>query len=196
MKVGGEDAARARSAARERRRMARIMMLRSAIVSALVLGGYFWLPMSGWRDTRLAVQLVGGSVLLVGLLSWQIHEIARSPYPQIRALGAVTTSFTVFLTTFATVYYLMSSASDANWSEPLSRLDAMYFTVTVLATVGFGDITAVDPAARAVVTLQMIGDLVIIGVVVRLIMRAVERGEKRRQHTSESDPRQIDEDRW
>ena len=36
------------------------------------------------------------------------------------------------------------------FTEPLTRTDAQYFTVTIFATVGFGDITAVTQTARVV----------------------------------------------
>ena len=47
-----------------------------------------------------------------------------------------------------------------------------YWPWTVFATVGFGDITAKTEAARLVVTGQMITDLVIIGLGVRVIVGA------------------------
>jgi Ion channel len=56
---------------------------------------------------------------------------------------------------------------------------ALYFTVTVFSTVGFGDITAKTEAARLAVTGQMIADLVIIGLAVRVIVGAVKQGRRR-----------------
>ena len=50
----------------------------------------------------------------------------------------------------------MAALSAGNFSQPLNHTDALYFTVTVFATVGFGDITATTEAARLVVTGQMI----------------------------------------
>ena len=58
---------------------------------------------------------------------------------------------------------MLATISGSNFSQPLSRTDAIYFTVTVFATVGFGDITAKTEAARLVVTGQMITDLIAIG---------------------------------
>jgi Ion channel len=49
------------------------------------------------------------------------------------------------------------------------------FAVTVFSTVGFGDITAKTEAARLVVTGQMIADLVILGLAVKIILGAVSR---------------------
>ena len=56
----------------------------------------------------------------------------------------------------------------------------MYFSTTIFTTVGFGDITAKSQAARVVVTLQMFLDLVILGLVARLVVNAVRIGKQRR----------------
>ena len=49
----------------------------------------------------------------------------------------------LFLLLFAANYFLMAQADLGNFNvDSLTRTDALYFTVTVFATVGFGDITA------------------------------------------------------
>jgi voltage-gated potassium channel len=82
----------------------------------------------------------------------------------------------------------MAKISSGNFSQPLTHTDALYFTVTVFATVGFGDITAKTEAARLVVTGQMITDLVIIGLGVRVIVGAVRRGQQRRPQDAGAQP--------
>jgi hypothetical protein len=54
----------------------------------------------------------------------------------------------------------------------------MYFTVTVFTTVGFGDITATSQLARALVTVQMLLDLIVIGLVIRVFFGAVQHAWK------------------
>ncbi len=61
-------------------------------------------------------------------------------------------------------------------SQKLDHSSALYFTTTVFSTVGFGDITPLTDAARLTVSAQMIIDLVIIGVVVRLLINAAKMG--------------------
>lgn len=163
------------------------MLLRAAVVSTVAVVGYFWLPMSDWTDLALGAQLLFGCLLIIGLIAWQIREIARSPYPQVRAVGGVTTSITIFLLVFATTYYLLGQAEPDSWTEPLSRLDAVYLAMTIFASVGFGDVTAVDQTARAIVTGQMLADLVVVGLVVRMVTRAVERGLQRQRPQSTSE---------
>lgn len=72
----------------------------------------------------------------------------------------------------------MGTISAGTFSQPLTRTDALYFTVTVFATVGFGDITAVTEPARVLVIGQMIADIVILGLGARIIIDAVKRGRQ------------------
>lgn len=164
---------------------ARGTLVRSALSGVGVVTAYFVLPFTSALTAETIVVLVGGLALVAGLLVWQIHAIMVSPTPRAQALGTLVATVPVFFTVFATTYFLMSRAVPDHWSEPLSRLDALYFTVTVAATVGFGDITAVSQAARAVVTVQMVGNLLLVGLVARVIMGAVQKGLERRRHLSE-----------
>lgn len=76
---------------------------------------------------------------------------------------------------FSITYFLASRADVRSFSEPLTRLDAVYFTTTVFATVGFGDVVATSQATRTIVCLQMAMDLVIVGLFARVLLKAAER---------------------
>jgi len=52
-------------------------------------------------------------------------------------------------------------------------------------TVGFGDITAKSEAARVVLIVQMLADLVLLGAGVRVLLGAVQRGRERRSDTGD-----------
>jgi len=62
--------------------------------------------------------------------------------------------------------------------------------VTIFATVGFGDISAVSQAARVAVMFQMLLDLVILGVGINAFVSAARVGRQRQSATEEagSDP--------
>lgn len=152
------------------------MIIRSALraagsTSALV-AIYYLLPLDTsitWAAiTILAVWLI----VLIVMVAFQVRWILTSPFPGLRAIEALATSVPLFLLLFASAYVVMAKISGSNFSEPLSRTDALYFTVTVFSTVGFGDITAKSQAARRVVTAQIIADLVILGLAIKAIVGA------------------------
>ena len=122
--------------------------------------------------------LVIGLLVLIGLVTFHVRSIIASPFPALRALEALATSVPFFVLLFASTYVVMATIAASSFSQPMSRTDALYFTVTVFATVGFGDITPKTEAARLVVTGQMIVDLIILGLGARVILGAVTRGRQ------------------
>jgi len=141
---------------------------------------YYLLPLDRSSTWAAVTMLVIGLVLFIGLVAFQVRSIVRSRFPALRAIEALATSIPLFLLLFASVYVVMATISASNFSEPLTHTDALYFTVTVFSTVGFGDITAKSEAARLVVTSQMISDLLIIGLGLRVIVGAVTRSRQQR----------------
>lgn len=107
-------------------------------------------------------------VIYIVFFLFQIRQIKNSKYPSLRAAEAVVSSAILFLAAFAAIYVLIDGTNPGSFSEDLSPFDAYYFSMTVLATVGFGDITPVSVPARTVSMIQMALDLVFIGVVVRV----------------------------
>jgi Ion channel len=113
--------------------------------------------------------------VFAGLVAVHVRAILRSPFPGLRAIEALTTSVPLFLLLFASTYVVMATMSASNFGGRLTHTDGLYFAVTVFSTVGFGDITAKTEAARLVVTGQMIADLVILGLAVKIILGALSR---------------------
>ena len=142
---------------------------------------YYLLPLDHCPPWIAVIILVAGLVLLVGLIALQARLITAHPYPRVRAVEALATSIPLFLLLFASTYVFMASESASNFGERLTHTDALYFAVTVFSTVGFGDISAKSEAARLVVTGQMLCDLIILGLGLRIIVGAVSRGRQRQQ---------------
>ena len=161
------------------RRIVRSFLRATGSTVALVVI-YYLLPLNHSSTWAAITILVIGLVLFIGLVAFQVRSIVRSRFPALRAIEALATSIPLFLLLFASVYVVMATISASNFSEPLTHTDALYFTVTVFSTVGFGDITAKSEAARLVVTSQMIADLLIIGLGLRVIVSAVTRSRQQR----------------
>jgi hypothetical protein len=144
---------------------------------------YYLLPLDRYSVSFSVGTLLGGLVGLVLLVAFQIRSIIKSEFPVLKAVGALATSAPLFLLQFAASYYVMGKLSAANFSEPLTRTDSLYFTVTVFATVGFGDITATTEVARILVMAQMLLGIVVVGIGARIFVDAVKQG--RHQQTVE-----------
>jgi voltage-gated potassium channel len=169
----------ARREARRRFRRVVVTLLRAVGSTAGLVALYYLIPLDPSSISVTVGQLTVGLLALVGLVVYQVRSIAKATYPALRAVGALATSVPLFLLLFAGTYYVLGAFSATNFSEPLTRTDALYFTVTVFATVGFGDIVATAQGARVVVMGQMIAGIVIIGLGARVIVDAVKRGQAR-----------------
>ena len=161
------------------RYLAKAVLRQLCIVTALTVL-YFVLPLDNPRDGR-AVGLLAVGLLAFGVLAaWQVRAVLHSPHPVVRGVDALASAVPIYLLLFASVYVLMSVETTAAFSEDLDRVDALYFTVSVFATVGFGDIVPVTQAARAVVLGQMVANLVVLGLLLRLVTGAVRINRGRR----------------
>ena len=153
-------------------------VLRIAGSTAALVAIYYLLPLDH-SSTGIAVTiLVIGLAVFIGLVAFQVRSITRSPFPGLRAIETLAISVPLFVLLFAATYVVMATLSASSFGGHLTHTDGLYFTVTVLSTVGFGDITAKTEAARLVVTGQMIADLVIFAVAVKIIVGAVSRGRQ------------------
>ena len=156
-----------------------VTLLRALGSTAALVAIYYLLPLDRSSIGVVIGMLAVGLLAFVGLVAFQVRAIMRAAYPALRAVGALATSVPLFLLLFAGTYFVLGTISAGTFSQPMTRTDALYFTVTVFSTVGFGDITAVTDGARALVTGQMIAGIVIIGIGARIIVDAVKRGQQR-----------------
>jgi voltage-gated potassium channel len=162
-----------------RRRVLR-SLLRAALTSTVLVVLYYRLPLTGALEASTVALLLAGLALFAGVITWQVRAILRSRYPGLRAIEALAAAIPLFLLVFAAAYVKLAETQPRAFSEPLTRTDALYFTITVFSTVGFGDIVPVATAARVVAMVQMLGDLVVVGLVLRVMLGAVKQGRERR----------------
>jgi voltage-gated potassium channel len=179
--VGGTPEAVRRPASRYRRHGKAIRpLLRAAVSAVLMVVVYYRAPLDRPLDARVATWLALGLVFLGASLAWQVRSIATSETPRARAVETVATGLPLLLLLYASAYSLVSVDQPASFTEVLGRTDALYFTLTVFATVGFGDIAPVSETARILTMTQMVVGLLVVGVVAHLLVGAVHKGIDRR----------------
>jgi hypothetical protein len=145
-----------------------------ALSWVLILGAYALLPIGHESGLRALLRL-GADIALVGaVFAWQIGRINAAELPELRAVEALGVVIALFLVLFSAIYLSMAHGNKFTFTQDLDHAKALYFTITVFSTVGFGDITPRTDAARMIVSAQMLLDLAIIGVVVRLLFNAAK----------------------
>jgi voltage-gated potassium channel len=171
---GSVPASDARRPAHVRRSIV-IGMVRMSALTAVLFVLYALAPLGRRPDGAIALELLLCLLVFAAVLTWQIRSVARSTLPGLRAVEAVAVSLPLLIVVFASAYFVTGTVYPASFTQPMTKVDTVYFTVTVLATVGFGDIAPVTQAARIMVTVQMLADLLLIGIFAKVLLNTVQR---------------------
>jgi voltage-gated potassium channel len=166
---------------REQRRVvgrsaARILL---SIVALFVVYGV--VPVADRTGLGTLAELILGLIVFAAVLGWQVLKIMGAEHPELRAAEALAIAVAVVLIVFAFTYLSLSRAEPASFSQPLNHVRAIYFVITVISTVGFGDITPKTDPAMILVSFQIMLDLVLLVGIVRAVFFAAQVGVRRRQ---------------
>ena len=120
----------------------------SLLTWVLIVGAFYVLPIGHESGLRAFVRL-GADIALIGaVFAWQIRRISVAELPELRAVEALGIVIAVFLVLFSAIYLAMSHEAARTFTQPLDHTRALYFTITIFSTVGFGDITPRTDTAR------------------------------------------------
>ncbi|KRA25984.1 hypothetical protein ASD65_08505 [Microbacterium sp. Root61] len=142
----------------------------------LLVGLYFLGPLDEAQKVPLPISLAVAGVLLLAISALEIRAITKSRHPEIRGVQALAVTVPLYLLLFSSAYFLMAADDPGSFErEIVTRLDALYYTVAVFASVGFGDIAALSQQTRMLVTIQMILNLLVLGAGIRVFIGAARR---------------------
>ena len=163
-------------------------LFRALATTIVLVTLYYVVPLDALSGLPAAVMLTAGLLVLVAVTAWQVRSVLFSAQPAIRAIEGVAATAPLFLLLFAAAYYILAQSHPEYFSvRGLDRTDTLYFTVTIFATVGFGDITATSNLTRLIVTLQMVLDLIVLGLGVRVFLGAVRLSKDRKAAAGATD---------
>jgi hypothetical protein len=176
MTAAGHGAAEAR----RRRLKVALSLLRSALIITVLTLAYYLLPFDRAIEVATALWITLGLLVIAFMIAWQVRMVTRSEQPRLRAVESVATVVPLLILLFSSADFVLARNDAGSFSQPLNRTDALYFTVSVFSSVGFGDIVPRDQAARVLTTIQMLVDLIVIGAVLRVLLGAVRVALRRR----------------
>jgi len=163
----------------------------SALRVAIGLGFMWWIYSLVPKDVdqRMfipAVLLLVGLAVYIWFVKREVERVLGSRYPEVLAVEGLILSAALFMVIFATIYLVIDGLNPGSFTEPLSHLSSHYLTLTILSTVGFGDITAVTDQARLAVMIQMAMTLGFLAVTIRVFAWATKRALAERHRSDAS----------
>lgn len=161
-------------------------VLRDLLIIGLAVVAYFVVPVSGELDRNAVVRVVI-TLLCIGLAGgvvvWQVLLQVEDPN---RRVDGLILALVVGVLMFALVFYRLEIADPGQIVGLSTRVDSLYFTMSTLLTIGYGDIHAEGQVARVLVLVQMVFNVAVIATAAstltsRVRARAAERAEALRQ---------------
>lgn len=148
----------------------------------IVFQGLLWsVFFFGRKGSLIGIAVVITFTMLVMIETYTLIRAAK--LGNILDIAAeLVVSISALMATFSTLYW--NYGSDHNFTEQLTRIDAVYFTIGTLTTAGAGTISAVSQTARVLQSLQMILDMTLVVFAAALGLAAVWSQMQRRSDES------------
>jgi voltage-gated potassium channel len=149
-------------------------LLPSLVVVVALAAIYIWVPVVKSDESPVSLIVFGAIALMVylALMSAAVVRLASAKHPVAEGVLLLTIMATLLILTFSYAYLSLDAGDVSAFTETLSKTSSVYFTVTVLSTVGFGDITPTTDVARMTVTGQMLLGITLLSVGVRVIVQS------------------------
>jgi hypothetical protein len=170
----------------ERRRLAMRTAIRVGLVQLLMFVAYALAPLTYRMDGDFVLRALSIIGVIAFVVALQLRAIQVARFPALRAIEGFALILPLVLLGFAATYVRLSTANVDAFSQPIDRIGGVYLSMTIMSTVGFGDIVAVTDAARISVMLQMGADVIVVVVVARVMVNAVK------VHTGRSRDERVD----
>lgn len=147
---------------------AKLLALRAVAIPVGALFLYFITPFD--NNAWLIGAALGIVATAIGV-PYAVRHMLRlrvSPYPLADAVTVIAVLMSLIVVGFAGSYFSLSLHTN-EFPAIHSRIDALYFTVVTLGTVGYGDIVPTGDVAKMVVSVQIMLNLTLIATIIRLL---------------------------
>lgn len=129
----------------------------------------FWRTDTSLPSVQITLFVVALGSLAFGFLDMLVRDVRHTFRDSISRRMLVIAVMILETVTLFAVTYLEVSQLEGQINGMHTVLDAFYFTMTTLLTIGFGDIAAEGQLARGVVLTQMLFTILVLSSSVRLL---------------------------
>ncbi|MFC7545906.1 potassium channel family protein [Plantactinospora sp. GCM10030261] len=147
----------------------------AALACLLIVGAYFVVPVEPDVSlTRTVLRAVITALLVFAvavLTTRQVRRQVRSGPETDASLLSLAVTLVAGLMTFALADYVLVVSDPSQFVGLRTRLDALYFALATVTTIGYGDVSAVGQLARGVVIVQMVFSVGVIATGISVVFR-------------------------
>jgi hypothetical protein len=159
---------------------------------------FFFMTLVPKKPGDPVIYPIVAGIIGIGVYIWffrrQVRGVYKARYPTLRAIESLILVAAMFLAIFSMVYTTISVNDPSAFTEPLDSFSSYYFSLTVLATVGFGDIAPNTVMARSFAMVQMALDIAFIAVIIKVMSGAARKAiQQRAQKEVEAEDRAADD---
>ncbi|MFI9643148.1 potassium channel family protein [Micromonospora sp. NPDC051925] len=146
---------------------------------ALLLTSYFLVPLEpDPNGLRLALR-AAGTLLLISVVTFLVtRQVSRqlgtgAPVgeAEVRSLSRLVVALVAGLLAFALADYVVAGSGPGQFVGLRTRLDALYFALATLTTIGYGDVHAQGQLAKVIVCVQMLFSIGVIATGASIVVR-------------------------
>jgi voltage-gated potassium channel len=135
---------------------------------------FYTVPVSTQESTGRVVFSTLLTLLGLIALAWGIVEqVRRQLQSRSEDIHTLVMLLPLAAVLFALGFYVLAVHSPSQFDGLTTRTDALYFTLSTLTTVGYGDITAHGQLARVLVIFQLVFNAVFVGAAVSTIVGTI-----------------------
>lgn len=138
--------------------------LRVGAIVALLVTAYFLIPLSH-EELRVLPRTMLTGLTFLALGVFVVRQLGRGG----DRLGHLVVALTFVLVTLAATAYRLELSRPEQFTGMATRLDALYFTLVTMATIGYGDIHPAGQAARALVSVTIVFDVIFVAAILAAI---------------------------
>jgi voltage-gated potassium channel len=157
-----------------------VRWLRLMAIVGLIIALYFLAPVSADARGGVVARTIGALLVLAALVFGVVHQLRAHVDDTSRRLDGLVASIVVVVVVFSLAFYVLDVHHPDQLSGLHTRLDSLYFTASTLATVGYGDVHAVGQAARALVLVQLVFNVVFVATAAGLLSARVRSAVQQR----------------